>query len=56
MKSSKKKKYWYKIKNFNPKQIVNQTSNIISTNKSKKQFGKIKKQNQTNTVSSVSMQ
>ena len=32
-----------RIKNFNSKQIINQTSNTISTNKNWKQFTQIKK-------------
>ena len=39
---------------FNSKQIINQTSNIISTDKSSKQFIQIKKWNQTNIISFVS--
>ena len=42
------------FKNFNSKQIMNLTSNIINTNKSWKQFIQTKKLNKTNTVSFVS--
>ena len=42
------------IKNFNSEQFINQTSNIIRTNKSWKQFIQIKKQNQANNISFVS--
>ena len=39
------------LKNFNSKKIIYQSANIISINKSRKQFMQIKKWNQTNTVS-----
>ena len=42
--------------NFNFKQIINQISNIMSTNKSQKQFKQIQKQNQTNTIFTLSTQ
>ena len=42
------------IKSFYSKQIVNQTSNTISTNKNWKQFKQTKSGNKTNTVSFVS--
>ena len=42
------------IKNFNSEQFINQTSNIIRTNKSWNQFIQIKNQNQANTISFVS--
>ena len=38
------------FKIFNSKEIINQSANIISTNKSWKEFMQIKKWNQTNTV------
>ena len=49
-----------KIRNWNQalnlKQTVNQTSNIVHTNKSQKQFIEIKKRNQTNSVIASSTQ
>ena len=42
--------------NFNFKQIINQISNIMSTNKSQKQFKQIQKQNQANTIFTLSTQ
>ena len=38
VKSLKKKKRRNRIENLDSKQIINQTSNIISTNKRRKQF------------------
>ena len=43
-----------RINNFNSEQAINQTFNIISTNRSWKQFVQVKKWNQTNTISFVS--
>ena len=48
IKSSKEKNNRNRVKSFHLKQIINQTYNIISTNKSWKQFIQIKKWNQTN--------
>ena len=39
------------LKNFNSKKIIYQSANIISIDKSRKQFMQIKKWNQANTVS-----
>ena len=52
----KRKKNRNKIRIFNSKQTFNLTSNIVSTNKSWKQFIQIKKFNQTNTISFLSTQ
>ena len=49
-----RKKNRNRIRSFNSKQTINQTSNIISTSKSYKQFIQIKKSNQANIVSFVS--
>ena len=52
----KRKKNSYRIKNLDTKQIVNKTSDIISTNWCWKQFIQIEKWNKTNIASTLSSQ